>query len=167
MNTLTRIPSSGASVPSAGMCDGVGTKAGFRTVSFVSYYTKSSAARTGNLGTLAPTLDAHGTYPRCPWLRQLYPSRRAGPRIMSFHSKLFHYNVDEIWRELNSHLCQLVYGRIGFVVSCFASIHRTYRHCDVRTDCSNSGLSLSISHSGPYSCPLCGEDSMLAADFRD
>ena len=39
---------------------------------------------------------------------------------MSFHSPLFCYNVYEIPQELNSHLGQVAYGKIGFIICYFA-----------------------------------------------
>lgn len=41
-------------------------------------------------------------------------------QIMSFHSKSFHYNVDELPQELNSCSYQLACGQIGFIVHHFA-----------------------------------------------
>lgn len=39
---------------------------------------------------------------------------------MLFHSKLFHYKVDKMSKELNSCLYKLAYGKIDFVIHCSA-----------------------------------------------
>ena len=50
-----------------------------------------------------------------------------GPQVTLSLSTLCHYNIDEMPQEHSSCLYPLPYGKIGFVICCFAVVPRTYQ----------------------------------------
>lgn len=53
-------------------------------------------------------------------------SYTAGPQIKFFLLTSFHYNVDEMPEDLNSHLDQLAYDKTDFVIHHFTTVPRPY-----------------------------------------